>query len=221
MTKKLLQVLNHPALQHKLGILRNKRTTSAEIRQIICEISMLIAYEASRQLSLESIEVETPMGVSPASRLVQSPLVVSILRAGNSMLDGVLAILSDAKVGHIGIYRDKLTQNTVEYYFRLPSKNYVKDREVFLIDPLVATGDTILSAIERLRQFEVGKISVLCLLISGSALARIEHFYPEVSVFTLGIEDSVNGDGYLMPGIGDVSSRLYGWPTEDESHALG
>jgi uracil phosphoribosyltransferase len=209
-----LQLLDHPALQHKLGILRDKQTSSAEIRLIIGEISTLIAYEAARHLSLQNVEVATPVGTSTVRQIVETPLVVSILRAGNSMLDGVLAILSEAKVGHIGIYRDKLTQNTVEYYFRLPDKNHVEDKEVFLIDPLVATGDTVLAAVERLQQFGVGKISMLCLLISRIALERIEHFYPEVTIYTLGIEENVDEQGYLIPGMGDVSSRLYGWVRE-------
>lgn len=177
--KNSLHVLDHPALQHKLGILRNKHASSAEVRRIIVEISTLLAYEATRHLSLHSTPVETPMGVSVAYHITQPPLIVSILRAGNSMLDGVLAVLADAKVGHIGIYRDRFTQNTIEYYFRLPDRNHVQGKEILLVDPLVATGDTVLASIERLKQFAVGTISVLCLLISRPALERIQHFYPK------------------------------------------
>ncbi len=206
-----LQVIKHPALQHKLSILRSKNTSSAEVRRIINEISILLTYEATRELPLKNIEVETPMGLSQAQYMSQPPLVVSILRAGNSMLDGVLTILAEAKVGHIGIYRDRFTQNTVEYYFRLPDKNHVEGKEVLLVDPLVATGDTVLASIERLRQFGVGKISILCILISKMALERIQYFYPEVIIYTVGIEEQVNEQGFLIPGIGDVSGRLYGW----------
>lgn len=212
--EKSLHILEHPALQHKLGILRDKNTASAEVRRLIHEMAMLLAYEATRDLRLRNVVKETPLGSCTVSAIAQSPLVISILRAGNSMVDGVLAILSDAKVGHIGIYRDRFTQNTVEYYFRLPDKNHVQNQEVLLIDPLVATGDTVLASIERLRQFNVGKIRVLCLLISQQAAARIQHFYPDVDIFTIGVEKELNAEGFLLPGIGDVSSRLYGWASE-------
>lgn len=212
--KESLHLINHPALQHKLGVLRDRHTHSAEVRRIISEISALLAYEATRNLSLQSVEVETPMEGCATHRLTEPPLVVSILRAGNSMLEGVLMILTEAKVGHIGIYRDRFTQNTVEYYFRLPDKNHVQDKEVLLVDPLVATGDTVLAAIERLSQFGVSRISVLCILISRPALERIQYFYPEVQIYAVGIEEKLNEEGFLMPGIGDVSSRLYGWVSE-------
>lgn len=215
---KNVYLLDHPALLHKLGILRNKHTSSAEVRQIIDEVSMLLAYEATRHLSVHQIKIETPMGAATVQQLAQLPVVVSILRAGNSMLDGVLAILGEAKVGHIGIYRDRATQNTVEYYFRLPDRDHVQGKEVLLIDPLVATGDTVLASIERMQQFGVGVIRILCLLISRAALERIQHFYPQVLIYCLGIEEEVNDRGFLIPGIGDVSSRLYGWASE--THAM-
>lgn len=212
--KNSFYLLEHPVLQHKLGVLRNKFTSSAEVRQIISEISTLLAYEATRHLTLRTVDVQTPMGGSTAYRIEHPPLVVSIMRAGNSMLDGVLAILSESKVGHIGIYRDRFTLNTVEYYFRLPDRNHVHGKEVLLIDPLVATGDTVLASIERLKQFEVGKITILCLLISKEAIERIQHFYPDVAMYAVGIEKNMDQQGFLTPGIGDVSSRLYGWMTE-------
>lgn len=206
-----LHLLDHPALQHKLSILRNKQTSSAEVRRIITEISTFLAYEATRNLSLCSAEVETPMGTSAVHKIEHSPLVVAILRAGNSMLEGIFAVLSEAKVGHIGIYRDRFTQNTIEYYFRLPDRNHVQGKAVLLVDPLVATGDTILAGIARLQQFGVGAISVLCILISRVALEKIQHFYPEVTIYTVGIEEKLDSQGFLLPGIGDISSRLYGW----------
>ena len=209
-----LHLLDHPALQHKLGVLRDKHTSSAEVRRVISEISLLLAYEATRHLSLQTVEVETPMGKAAIRQIAYSPLVVSILRAGNSMLDGVLAVVSEAKVGHIGIYRDRFTQDTVEYYFRLPDHHHVQDKEVLLIDPLVATGDTVLACIERLQQFKVGIIRVLCLLISKPALERIQYFYPDVVIYAIGVEETIDDNGFLIPGIGDVSSRLYGWTSE-------
>lgn len=216
--KNSLHLLDHPALQHKLGILRNKQTSSAEVRRVVTEISTLLAYEATRNLPLRSAQVETPMGMSTIYQIEQPPLVVSILRAGSSMLDGILSVVCEAKVGHIGIYRDRFTQNTVEYYFRLPDRNHVKDKTVLLVDPLVATGDTVLAGIERLQQFGVGVISVLCLLISRVALQRIQHFYPEVLIYAVGVEENLNEQGFLLPGIGDISSRLYGWLSE--THAF-
>ena len=210
----MLHLISHPALQHKLSLLRNKTTPSAEIRRLIDEVSMLLAYEATRDLTVQDTEIETPMGVSLGCYIERQPLIVSILRAGNSMLDGVLKILAEAKVGHIGIYRDRLTQNTVEYYFRLPSLEYVRDQEILLIDPLVATGDTVLASIERLLQFGVGKINILCILISKPALEKIAYFYPKVAVYAIGVEAALNEQGFLIPGMGDVSSRLYGWASE-------
>lgn len=212
--KNSLHLADHPALQHKLGILRNKQTSSAEVRNTISEIAALLAYEATRHLDLEDCVVETPMGGTVVKHITLPPLVVSILRAGNSMLNGVLSVLSEAKVGHIGIYRDRFTQDTVEYYFRLPDRNHVQGKEVILIDPLVATGDTMLACIDRLQQFGVGMISLLCLLISKPALERIQHFYPDVLIYTIGVEQNLNEQGFLIPGIGDVSSRLYGWMSE-------
>ncbi|MBS0350308.1 MAG: uracil phosphoribosyltransferase [Proteobacteria bacterium] len=206
-----LHVMDHPTLQHKLGILRDKDTPSAEVRRIIQEIATLLAYEAARELPIESRQVTTPIGSSIAYSIKQTPLVVSILRAGNGMLDGVLAVLSEAKVGHIGIYRDRFTQNTIEYYFRLPDRNHVRGKDVLLMDPLVATGDTVIASIERLKQFESGNITVLCLLISQAALERIFYFYPQVHIFTIAVEETLNEQGFLIPGIGDVASQLYGW----------
>lgn len=212
--KSSFYLLEHPVLQHKLGVLRNKFTSSSDVRQIIREISTLLAYEATRHLALHAVEVETPMGLSTAYKIEKPPLIVSIMRAGNSMLDGVLSVLAESKVGHIGIYRDRFTLNTVEYYFRLPDKNHVDGKEVLLIDPLVATGDTVLASIERLKQFNVGVITILCLLISREAIERIQHFYPDVAIYAVGIEKEMDQRGFLTPGIGDVSSRLYGWVCE-------
>ncbi len=210
-------LLDHPALQHKVGILRDKRTCSAEVRRIINEISTLLTYEATRDLSLEMVDAETPIQKTNVPRIVEPPLIVSILRAGNSMLEGALAIISDAKVGHIGIYRDRFTQNTVEYYFRLPDRKHVSGQKILLIDPLVATGDTVLAGIDRLQQFSVGKISILCILISKIALERIQYFYPEVGIYAIGIEENLDPKGFLIPGMGDVSSRLYGWAGEPDA----
>lgn len=211
----MLHLIKHPALQHKLSLLRDKATSSAEIRRLINEVSMLLAYEATRDLSLQHTSMETPMGAGVGYHIEHQPLIVSILRAGNSMLDGVLQIVTEAKVGHIGIYRDRLTQNTVEYYFRLPNLEHVRGQEILLIDPLVATGDTVLASIERLLQFGIGKINILCILISKPAIEKIEHFYPDVAIYTIGIEEALNEQGFLIPGMGDVSSRLYGWASEN------
>jgi uracil phosphoribosyltransferase len=205
---KNLQILNHPLLQHKLGFLRDKTTNSAEFRNITTEISKVLAYESMRDWThINQIDVETPIAKTKVSRITNPPVAVAILRAGNGMLDGVLSMIPIASSGFIGIYRDKFIQNTVEYYFKLPAD--VKGREILLCDPLVATADTMIAAIDRLKSYHVGKITILSLLVSEHALARMEHFHPDVKIFALSIEKEMTENGYLVPGLGDAGDRLY------------
>ncbi len=211
-----LRLIEHPVLQQKLGILRNKSTNAAELRRLLHDISILLAYEATKNLQLRQTQVDTPFGVSEVSEIVKIPLIVSIMRAGNSMLEGVLTILPQAEVGHIGIYRDRFSQNTVEYYLRLPNREHLQERDILLVDPMIATGDTMVASIDRLKQFEVGRISVLCALASRVSLEKLRSFHPQICVYTLGVEERLNDQGYLIPGMGDIGSRLYGW-TKRES----
>ena len=199
--------LTHPILQHKLSMLRNKDTNSIGFRGLMNELSKFLAFEYARELETENFEVETPLATATCSRPKEYPMIISIMRAGNGMIDGVLETLPYSDVGHIGVYRDKFINNTVEYYFKLPHK--AQDRKVLLLDPMLATADTAIACIDRLKKYSVGKISVLCILASQDGLERLHHFHPDVDVFTVNIEPSLNEKGYLIPGIGDAGDRLY------------
>lgn len=207
MTKKYTQI-EHPVISHKLSFLRDAKTGSQEFRGIMNEMSRLIAYEATRDLKTCSIDIETPLAKTQVDRIEESPMLVSIMRAGNGMIDGILSVLPFASAGHIGIYRDKFIGNTVEYYFKLPEEP--KGRTVLLLDPLVATGDTAVACLDRLKQYDVGKIKLLSILVSPQGLEKIHHFHPDVEIVAAAKEESLTENGYLLPGIGDAGDRLYG-----------
>lgn len=205
---KNLTELKHPLLLHKLGHLRDKNTNSADFRNLLSEISKLLAYEAMKDWKdLEVIGVETPISPTKVDRIVNPPIAVAILRAGNGMLDGVLSMIPIASAGYIGIYRDKFIQNTVEYYFKLPAN--AKGRTILLCDPLIATADTMIAAIDRLKSYHVGPIKVLSVLVSEHAVERLAHFHPDVMLFALNVEKEMTDKGYLVPGLGDAGDRLY------------
>ena len=205
---KNITVINHPLLKHKLGYLRDKDTNSSEFREIVKEISKILAYEAMKDWNqLEMVAIETPIAKTKTERIINPPVVVSIMRAGNGMLDAVLSMIPISSAGYIGIYRDKFIKNTVEYYFKMPEN--VKGKEIFLCDPLIATADTIIAAIDRLKQYEVGKIKVLSILASRYGLEKVLYFHPEVEIYTLNIEEEMNEHGYLVPGLGDAGDRLF------------
>lgn len=200
--------LHHPLLMHKLGYLRDKNTISSEFRNFMTEISKLLAYEAMKDwTTLETVTIETPISPAKVQRIKNVPVAISIMRAGNGMLDGVLSMIPFASSGFIGIYRDKFIHNTVEYYFKVPKE--IKGRSILLCDPLIATADTMLAAIDRLKSYHVGSIKVLSVLVSEQALKRLEHFHPDVKIYTLNIEKEMNEQGYLIPGLGDAGDRLY------------
>jgi|SRR6185312_1545132 len=201
-------VLDHPLLKHKLGYLRDKRTNSVEFRELVKEISVLLAYEAMRDWKeMTEIDIETPIAKARIQRILKAPVVVSVMRAGNGMLDSVLSVMPFASAGFIGIYRDKFVHNTVEYYFKMPED--IKGRMAILCDPLVSTADTMIAAIDRLKSYEVKEIKILSILLSDFAKKRIHHFHPDVDIFTLNIENEINELGYLVPGLGDAGDRLY------------
>jgi uracil phosphoribosyltransferase len=156
---------------------------------------------------LEIVSIETPITKTTTERIVNPPVVVSIMRAGNGMLDAVLSMIPISSAGYIGIYRDKFIRNTVEYYFKMPEN--IEGKEILLCDPLIATADTIIAALDRLKQYEVGKIKVLCILASKIGIEKIHYFHPEVEIFTLNVEQEINDVGYLVPGLGDAGDRLY------------
>ena len=203
-----LTVLDHPLLKHKLGYLRDRNTNSAEFRELVAEISRILAHEVMRDWSdLVTVEIETPITKTRVERIQNPPVIVSIMRAGNGMLDPVLSMIPFASAGFIGIYRDKFIHNTVEYYFKMPAD--IKGKMAILCDPLVATADTMIAAIDRLKSFDVTKIRILSILISQTALERITHFHPDVDIFALNVEKEINDLGYLVPGLGDAGDRLY------------
>ncbi len=201
-------VLNHPLLKHKLGYLRDKNTKSVEFREIVKEVSVYLGYEAMREWKdLMTIDIETPIAATKVERITKAPVLVSIMRAGNPMLDSILNVIPFASAGFIGIYRDKFINNTVEYYFKMPED--IKGRMAILCDPLVSTADTMVAAIDRLKSYEVKEIKILTILLSEFAQKRIHHFHPDVDIFTLNIEKEINELGYLVPGLGDAGDRLY------------
>ncbi|WII71527.1 uracil phosphoribosyltransferase [Bdellovibrio sp. 22V] len=205
---KQVRVIQHPLLKHKLGYLRDKNTYSHEFREIVKEVSKILIYEAMRDWKrLDQVAIETPIAKAMAERIVDPPVVVSIMRAGNGMLDAALSMIPFASTGFIGIYRDKFINNTVEYYFKMPHD--VKGKDILLCDPLIATADTIIAAIDRLKSYGVGNIKVISILASQLGLERIEHFHPDVEVYTLNIESEINEVGYLVPGLGDAGDRLF------------
>ncbi len=204
----MVTVLNHPLLRHKLGYLRDKATSSADFRRLVNEISCVLALEVMRDWNeMTTVEIETPLVKTRVERIQNSPVVVSVMRAGNGMLDAVLSMIPFASAGFIGIYRDKFVHNTVEYYFKMPSD--IQGKMAILCDPLVATGDTMIAAIDRLKSYEVRRIKLISILVSDVALERIHHFHPDVEVITLNIEKEMNDLGYLIPGLGDAGDRLY------------
>lgn len=205
---KQLTVLDHPLLRHKLGYLRDKTTSSAEFRELVKEISRILAFEVMRDWTeFKKVEIETPLARTNVDRIQNAPVVVSIMRAGNGMLDAVLSMIPFASTGFIGIYRDKFIHSTVEYYFKMPVD--VRGRTAILCDPLVATADTAIAAIDRLKSYEVGRIKILTILVSEVAVKRLAEVHPDVEIFTLNVEREMNELGYLVPGLGDAGDRLY------------
>lgn len=203
-----VEILKHPLLRHKLGYLRDKKTSCSEFRNLTKEISYMLAHEAMRDWKeFNEVEIETPISKTKVERIANAPVVVSIMRAGNGMLDAVLDVIPFASVGFIGIYRDKFINNTVEYYFKMPAD--IKGKMAILCDPLISTADTIIAAIDRLKSYEVSNIRIISILISQYAIDRIHHFHPDVEIFALNIEADVNEQGYLVPGLGDAGDRLY------------
>lgn len=203
-----LTTLDHPILQHKLTLLRDQATSPATFRTIMQEMSELLAYEATRDLVTRVVSVRTPLEEVQGAQLAEPVLLVPILRAGQGMLQGFLNLLPLATVGHIGIYRDKFIDTCVEYFFRLPSDT--EGRRVLILDPLLATGDTAVAAVDRVKEYDVGSIRLVCLLAAPEGLARLGAAHPEVEVLTVSVERGLNADGYIVPGIGDAGDRLYG-----------
>ena len=202
-------VIAHPLVQHKLTLMRQANTPVADFRRITREISLLMAYEVTRDLPLETVAIETPLEAMEAPQLAGKKLCfVPILRAGNGILDGMLDLIPSARVGHIGLYRDPGTLVPVEYYLKLPED--LPDRLVILVDPMLATGHSAAAALARLRQAGAVQLRYVCLLAAPEGLAVLAREHPDVPVFTAAVDRELDEHGYIRPGLGDAGDRLYG-----------
>lgn len=202
-------VMEHPLIQHKIGWLRRKETGSKDFRTLISEIAMLMCYEATRGLKLRDIEIETPICTTIAKELKGKKMaVVPILRAGLGMVDGLLSIIPAAKVGHIGLYRDPETLEPVEYYCKLPEDS--SEREIFVVDPMLATGGSSVAAIQMLKDKGVKNIHFMCIIAAPEGVTRMEREHPDVDIYIGALDDHLNEHGYIVPGLGDAGDRIFG-----------
>ena len=202
-------VMDHPLIQHKIGLLRREETGSRDFRALVGEIAMLMCYEATRDLKLEDVKITTPICETTAKQLEGKKLaIVPILRAGIGMVEGMLALIPAAKVGHIGLYRDPETLEPVEYYCKLPAD--CDEREVFVVDPMLATGGSCAAAIELLKAKGVKKIRFLCTIAAPEGVERMRREHPDVDLYIGALEDHLNDHGYIVPGLGDAGDRIFG-----------
>ena len=202
-------VIAHPLVAHKLSLMRDKRTPSAQFRTLLREISLLLGYEVLRDLPIEERSIETPIGPMQAPFLKGKKLVfVPILRAGTGLLDGLLDLVPSARVGHVGLYRDPTTLAAVEYYCKLPED--VADRLTIVVDPMLATGNSAIAAIDRLKRHGACSVRLLCLLAAPEGIAALGQTHPDVPVYTAAIDVRLNEHGYIVPGLGDAGDRMYG-----------
>lgn len=204
-----LHVFDHPLIQHKLSILRDKNTSVKEFRELVGEIAMLMCYEATRDLPLEEVEIETPVAKATVKRLAGKKLaIVPILRAGIGMVDGILNLVPAAKVGHIGLYRDPETTRPVEYYCKLPED--IASREVIILDPMLATGGSAVAAIRLLKEKGVEHIKMMNIIAAPEGAALVEATYPDVEIYCAAMDERLNEHAYIVPGLGDAGDRLFG-----------
>lgn len=204
-----VMVMEHPLIQHKIGIIRRSGTSSKEFRELVGEVAMFMAYEATRDLKLREIEIETPLAKTKAMELAGKKLaVVPILRAGLGMVEGMLAMIPAAKVGHIGLYRDPDTLEPVEYYCKLPADS--SEREVFVVDPMLATGGSAVAAITMLKEKGVKNIHFMCILAAPEGVKALSEAHPDVDIYIGALDDHLNDHGYIVPGLGDAGDRIFG-----------
>ena len=202
-------ITNHPLIQHKLTLLRDKNTGSKEFRALVSEIATLMCYEATRDLPLEEVEIETPIAIAKAKVISGKKLAfVPILRAGTGMLDGVLALVPSAKVGHIGMYRDPVTVKPVPYYCKLPSD--ISEREVIVLDPMLATGGSAIDAIDQIKTFHPKSIKFMGIIAAPEGLEALTTAHPDVDIFCAALDEGLNEHSYIIPGLGDAGDRIFG-----------
>lgn len=204
-----VHVVDHPLVQHKLTLMRRKETSTNTFRRLANEISTLMAYEVLRDTPTQQIAVQTPLEATTGTVIDGKKLVfVSILRAGTGVLDGMLTVVPGARIGHIGLYRDPKTLVAVEYYFKMPSD--LHEREVVVVDPMLATGNSAVAAVDRLKEFAPRSIKFVCLLTCPEGIAALHHTHPDVPVYTAAVDRALDEHGYIVPGLGDAGDRLFG-----------
>ncbi len=202
-------VFDHPLIQHKISLLRDKNTSSKEFRELASEISMLMGYEVTRDIPLKQVEIETPVGLARTNIISGKKLAfVPILRAGLGMVDGLLKLVPMARVGHIGLYRDHNTLEPVEYYCKLPED--VSERDVVILDPMLATGGSACDAVKFMKQYGAKSIKFVCLIASKQGIEKLHKSYPDVGIYCAAVDETLNEFGYIVPGLGDAGDRLYG-----------
>lgn len=202
-------VFDHPLIQHKLSVMRDKNTSSKEFRELVSEVAQLMCYEATRDLPLEEFEIETPVAMAKVKRIAGKKLaVVPILRAGLGMVDGVLTMIPNAKVGHIGLYRDPETLEAVKYYCKMPKD--IAERDVIIVDPMLATGGSADSAIGFIKEYGCTHIKLMCIIAAPVGVARIEKNHPDVEIFIAAMDEKLNDHSYIVPGLGDAGDRIFG-----------
>ena len=202
-------VFDHPLIQHKLSILRDKNTSVKEFRELISEIAMLMCYEATRDLPLEEIDVETPIAVAKAKRISGKKLAcVPILRAGLGMVDGMVSLIPNAKVGHIGLFRDPETKEPVKYYFKMPPD--IAERDVIVVDPMLATGGSASAAISFIKETGVTRVKLMCIIGAPEGVERMQKDHPDVPIYIAALDEKLNENAYIVPGLGDAGDRIFG-----------
>jgi uracil phosphoribosyltransferase len=204
-----VHLIEHPLVQHKLTLMRRKSASTNSFRLLANEISMLMAYEVLREIPMHEIEVETPMENTTGMVIDGKKLVfVSILRAGTGILDGLLAVVPGARVGHIGLYRDPKTLGAIEYYFKMPGE--LHERDVVVVDPMLATGNSAVAAVDRLKEYDPKSIKFVCLLTCPEGITALHSTHPDVPIYTAAIDRELDGHGYILPGLGDAGDRIFG-----------
>jgi uracil phosphoribosyltransferase len=208
-TDPFVQVVRHPLVQHKLSLMRQQETSTTRFRQLLNELSMLMAYEVTRDMETSMVEIQTPLESMLAPMIDGKKLaLISILRADTGILDGMLSVVPGARVGHVGLYRDPKTLQAVEYYFKLPQN--MPERDAVVVDPMLATGNSAIAAIERIKVLKPKSIKFLCLLAAPEGVAALRKAHPDVPIYTAAIDRELNDHGYIMPGLGDAGDRIFG-----------
>jgi uracil phosphoribosyltransferase len=204
-----VHLVDHPLVQHKLTLMRRKEASTNSFRRLLNEISMLMAYEVTRDMPMQDIEIETPLETMSAKVIDGKKVVlVSILRAGTGILDGMLSVVPGARVGHIGLYRDPKTLTAVEYYFKMPGE--MGERDCIVVDPMLATGNSAVAAVERLKELNPKSIKFVCLLTCPEGIKTFQTAHPDVPIYTAAIDRELNSHGYILPGLGDAGDRIFG-----------